>query len=135
MTQRRSLMCALAVILAVVQGDAQQSTPQRASGTIGETVTAVVVDVVVRDRRGQPVRDLTQADFQVLEDGVPQNIGSFSGVFSGAPAAAPAAAFAQPAPSAPAAAKAAAPVVADTSVPVTALVFDLMNPEARRIAV
>src|SRR3954454_12840999 len=133
MTQRRSLMCALAVILAVVQGDAQQSTPQRASGTIGETVTAVVVDVVVRDKRGQPVRDLTQADFQVLEDGVVQNIGSFSGVFSGAPA--PAAPAAEPAPAGPAAAKAPAPAVADTTVPVTALVFDRLNPEARRLAV
>ena len=39
--------------------------PQRASGTLNEGVTAVLVDVVVRDKRGQPVRDLTQADFEV----------------------------------------------------------------------
>ena len=37
----------------------------------------MLVDVVVRDKRGQPVRDLTQADFEILEDGVPQTIGSF----------------------------------------------------------
>ena len=40
----------------------------------------MLVDVVVRDKRGQPVRDLTQADFEVLEDGVPQTIGSFTPV-------------------------------------------------------
>ena len=38
--------------------------------SLNEGVTAVLVDVVVRDRRGQPVRDLTAADFEVLEDGV-----------------------------------------------------------------
>ena len=55
--------------------------PQRAERTLKEGVTAVLVDVVVRDRRGQPVRDLTQSDFEVLEDGVAQTIGSFTRVF------------------------------------------------------
>ena len=38
-----------------------------------------------------PVRDLTQADFEVLEDGVPQTIGSFTPVFEdvGEPAPTP----------------------------------------------
>ena len=49
-------------------------------------VTAVLVDVVVRDKRGQPVRDLTEADFEIVEDGVPQKIGSFTPIFEGAPA-------------------------------------------------
>src|SRR5687767_2293281 len=56
----------------------QQPPIQRAPGTLNEGVTAVLVDVVVRDRRGLPVRDLRQADFQVLEDGVPQPLGSFT---------------------------------------------------------
>ena len=38
----------------------------------------MLVDVVVRDKRGQPVRDLALSDFEVLEDGVPQTIGSFT---------------------------------------------------------
>ena len=42
-----------------------------------ETATsAVVVDLVARDKRG-PVLDLTQADFEVLEDGTPQVISTF----------------------------------------------------------
>ena len=38
--------------------------------------SAVVVDVVARDKKG-PVTDLTQADFEVLEDGKPQAIVTF----------------------------------------------------------
>jgi VWFA-related protein len=80
-------------------------------GTLKEGVTAVLVDVVVRDRRGQPVKDLTQADFEILEDGVPQTIGSFTPILEGLlgsstqiPPAAPAAAAPAPAPAAPVAA-------------------------------
>jgi VWFA-related protein len=40
--------------------------------------TAILVDVVVRDRKGKLVTDLDQKDFEVLEDGVRQDIGSFS---------------------------------------------------------
>ena len=135
MTQRRSLIGTLVVILAlVVHGHAQETTSQRASGTIGETVTAVVVDVVVRDRRGQPVRDLTQADFQVLEDGVPQTIGSFSAVFAERheqlprPRAAPGSAATD-------LKCRRQPIARRNNVPVTALVFDRLSPEARRLAV
>ena len=67
----------------------------------------MLVDVVVRDRRGQPVKDLTQADFEILEDGVTQTIGSFtpilesvlgSTVAPGCAPAAPAGNAAAPAP-------------------------------------
>jgi VWFA-related protein len=37
-------------------------------------VTAVVVDAVVRDRRGNPVMDLRKEDFELFEDGVRQTI-------------------------------------------------------------
>ena len=62
--------------------------PPRAPGTVEAGVRAVLVDVIVRDRRGQPVRDLSESDFEVIEDGVPQTIGSFARSFelpSGAP--------------------------------------------------
>ncbi|HXG67413.1 MAG TPA: VWA domain-containing protein, partial [Blastocatellia bacterium] len=49
---------------------------QTNSGVLLET-TEVVVDVVVRDKKGQPVKDLTQADFQVYEDDALQKIKSF----------------------------------------------------------
>jgi VWFA-related protein len=51
---------------------AQQQAPLfRAS------VDLVMVDVVVRDKSGQIVRNLTPDDFQILEDGKPQTISSF----------------------------------------------------------
>jgi VWFA-related protein len=38
----------------------------------------VEVDTIVTDRRGQFVRDLTRADFEVTEDGKPQTVSTFS---------------------------------------------------------
>src|SRR5688572_17398523 len=98
----RRRMLAVPLMLAIVGSlDARQQPPiQRAPGTLNEGVTAVLVDVVVRDRRGLPVRDLTPADFQILEDGVPQPLGSFTPIAerkdSPTPAAAPAAVPAKP---------------------------------------
>ena len=40
--------------------------------------TAILVDVVVRDKKGGLITGLRQTDFEVLEDGVAQKIGSFS---------------------------------------------------------
>ena len=62
-------------------------------------MTAVLVDVVVRDKRGQPVRDLTEADFELSEDGVAQKIGSFTPIQE-PPAAPKTATAAAPAPAA-----------------------------------
>src|SRR5436189_3995058 len=84
---RRRLWAVVAavVVLTLTGGAAQQQPPaQRAPSTVRDGVTAVLVDVVVRDKRGQPVHDLTKADFEVLEDGVPQSIGAFTPVFEGA---------------------------------------------------
>jgi VWFA-related protein len=133
MTHFRALAGGIGLVLLLgLPGHAQQSTPQRATGTINRGVTAVLVDVVVRDKRGQPVRDLTQADFQILEEGVLQPIGSFSRVFEGAPAEAPAA----PAAAAPSGTSVIAPAsAAANNIPITALVFDRLSPDARKLAV
>jgi VWFA-related protein len=40
-------------------------------------INFVRVDVIVTDKQGNPVADLTQADFEVLEDGKPQVVESF----------------------------------------------------------
>ena len=50
----------ISAAIGVVLGPSHAQEPQRAVGTVKEGVTAVLVDVVVRDRRGQPVRDLTR---------------------------------------------------------------------------
>jgi VWFA-related protein len=46
--------------------------------TFGAATSAVVVDVVVRDRQGRPITDLAIADFEIYEDGVAQEIGALS---------------------------------------------------------
>ena len=45
--------------------------------TFKATRAGVIVDVVVRDRRGDPLSDLTASDFEVFEDGVKQDVLSF----------------------------------------------------------
>ncbi|MDT5263323.1 MAG: hypothetical protein QOC61_2327, partial [Acidobacteriota bacterium] len=47
----------------------------------------VVLDVVVRDKKGRVVKDLSTSDFEVYEDGVRQNVTSFRLVTRGAGAA------------------------------------------------
>jgi VWFA-related protein len=56
------------------QGE-QQQPPQQPTFRTG--VNFVRVDVIASDRDGQAVKDLTQADFEVLEDGKPQTIETF----------------------------------------------------------
>ena len=130
----RRLAFAFIAALTVPVAQAQQVTPQRPGGTVSATITAVLVDVVVRDRRGQPVRDLEPSDFQVFEDGVQQAVGSFTRVFDGA-------APLDSTPTSPAAAPESSTSAVGSAPPsprgplVTAMVFDRLSPEARRLAV
>ena len=66
------LLGVLGIVAGTIRSDAQQPPAQRATGGVKTTVTAVLVDVVVRDKHGMLVRDLQQSDFEVLEDGVAQ---------------------------------------------------------------
>src|SRR5437867_5819632 len=116
-------------LAAAVPAAQTQRPPARATGTIQAEATAILVDVVVRDKHGQPVTDLTASDFDIYEDGVQQEVGAltrYAADGGGRPAAA-----AAPAPSA-----AAAPnVKVETApAPVIALLFDRLAPEARVIA-
>lgn len=131
MKHTRSSACvALTMALLLTAPRAQET--QRAVGTVKEGVTAVLVDVVVRDKRGQPVRDLTEADFELSEDGVVQKIGSFTPILQTAPS------ISMPATTAPAATAAApAPTASqpDTGPAVTAIVFHGLELENRKRAV
>ncbi len=65
----------LFALLLVIQGDrpgAQQRPVFRSSREV------VSIDVVVRDRDGNIVRGLTQADFEIREDGQPQDVVAFA---------------------------------------------------------
>ena len=134
-------LIALIVVTATVPGSAGH-TPQTPNARESD-VTAVLVDVVVRDRAGQPVPDLNPEDFQIYEDGTLQEPGSFTPIFrdqSTAGVAAPALTVppsaTSPAAVSPAQAPGAAAASAAANAPgeVLALVFDRLGPEPRRIA-
>ena len=93
----------------------------------------VRLDIVVKDKKGRPVKDLTANDFEVLEDGTTQKIASFRFVNRERPREANAA----PAPgeSNAGAQPAASTVLSNRTTPgVIALVFDRLSPEARSLA-
>jgi VWFA-related protein len=130
----------LTAILAADPAVALRATaqaPAQAPPTFAVGTSAVAIDVVVRDKKGRLVKDLTAADFEVTEDGAKQRIESFTVVARGVealpePGAAPAPAPAAPAP---AAEVSAVPTTETPDAPaVLALVFDRMSPSGRDLA-
>jgi len=80
---RQIVAVAAALLFAVSSQSQQKAQPQvEAPPPLVEKidVSVVNVDVTVTDRRGQPVRDLTRDDFEVLEDGKLQPISNFYAV-------------------------------------------------------
>lgn len=117
----RALLCWLAVAACTVSASGQSPQPF-ASGT-----TAITVDVVVRDKHGKPVTDLTRDDFQLFEDGVAQQLADMTLV---APEMAARGDSIAGAPTKEQQASRSA-VTAPTFV---ALVFDRLSPEGRYLA-
>jgi VWFA-related protein len=107
-------------------GEKQEQKPEQ-KVTIG--TSEVVVDVVVRDKKGRPVKDLAATDFDIDEDGVKQQIQSFhlyqreTGEAGAGQGGAPAGGAGAGAGNNPFA-----------GVSVVALVFDRLSPEARELA-
>jgi VWFA-related protein len=95
-----------------------QSAPVFRTGT-----TAVLLDIVVRDKRGRPIRDLRQDEITVLEDGAPREVKSFR-LIEGAPGdaglATPGSGVVQPDPL--------------RRVTLVSLVFDHLGQNARKLA-
>jgi VWFA-related protein len=113
----------------------QEPSTQKSDDVLKVTSNEVRLDVVVKDKKGHAVKDLTQADFEVVEDGVSQKIQSFRFVSREGPAA-------DSGPNNPnAARKAGEPESSQPLTPprrttpgVTAMVFDRLSPEARALA-
>jgi VWFA-related protein len=107
-----------------------QTTAQDQDEVIRVRSNEVRLDVVVKDKKGRPIKDLSATDFEVLEDGVPQKVESFRFVSREAPANVAEKKddkSAEVVTTPPAAPKRSAPAV-------TALVFDRLSPEARSLA-
>lgn len=73
----RSGFHSLALLLCPALVLGQAAAPSTSDTTLHVTSRIVYVDVVVHDSSGHLVRGLTQKDFQVLEDGQPQQIDYF----------------------------------------------------------
>ena len=138
MTAFRSFVLTLALVsgasLAAHQA-AQPAAPKSAASqqavrtkdVDSAAVTAIVVDVVVRDRDGNPVTGLTASDFELTEDKVLQEVGSFTAV--NRPGG-----DAPEAPAAPAAQAAVKPAADTAAAPqVIALLFDRLTPDAKAL--
>jgi len=72
----RQAKCAFALVVTMA-GVVAQAQDQR-KPDFPSRVELVTTDVVVRDNSGQFIADLKKDDFEVLEDGVPQKVVSFS---------------------------------------------------------
>lgn len=141
MTRYAAILALLLVQTPALLG--QDPPAQRASGSEPTQVSAILVDVVVRDGKGNPVKGLRAEDFEIYEDGVRQDIGSMTPVFRDAPSRAPATetkTAAPPPPSAgtPAAAETASAAEAPPEIAeapeVVALVFDRLTGDSRALA-
>jgi len=89
----RSVAFSLAVATALAQNPVPgQFQSQQPETVIRINVNLVQMDAVVTDAKGKHVNDLTADDFEILQDGKPQQITNFSYIDTtpGVPAAAPA---------------------------------------------
>jgi VWFA-related protein len=84
MTRRHLAPALLLLASALSAQEAQPPGPAGSSApetpTFPAQVEQVTVDVVVTDKKGNPIRDLKREDFTVTEDGAPQGIVSFEAV-------------------------------------------------------
>jgi VWFA-related protein len=71
------LCAALAASLSVEFSLAAQEANPQSSTTIRQTVNNVLIDVVVTDKSGQPIKGLTKEHFQLFENGTQQQIAFF----------------------------------------------------------
>jgi VWFA-related protein len=127
MRPRLKITLATAVVVAgtvLSAGQQAPSAPANQAGRFTAASAGVLVDVVVRDKKG-PVMDLNAEDFTITEDGKPQEVVSFERnmvadtASSGGTTTVSGAAPAKPAASTPA---------------IVALAYDRLTPEGRNLA-
>jgi VWFA-related protein len=85
MSLSRGLAFTASLVLAagIMEPAAQKPQVPRDSQSFAAAATAILVDVVVRDRSGRPITNLDAGDFDLAEDGVAHRIESFTRVTRG----------------------------------------------------
>ena len=75
-----SLLCIWALALSAAAQTPQQTAPAKApqAPPLKVTTHLVQVNVIVQDKKGEPVTDLSKADFELTDQGKPQTISVFS---------------------------------------------------------
>jgi VWFA-related protein len=120
---KRSWMAGVLCALLSAPVGAQEPPPDLRGRVFRVETEVVVLDVVVRDRKGRTVRDLRPEEVEVYEDGVKQAVASFRLLDAAAPASAAEAPVRQ----------AEAPDEG-RYVNLVSLVFDQLGPDGRRLA-
>src|SRR6185503_3556408 len=123
------LMLVMAIAPSIVV--AQTPTSQDQDEVVRFRTNEVKLDVVVKDKKGRPIKDLKASDFEVLEDGVAQKVESFR--FVSREIKEKPAAERLETTNTPATTTTTGPGKRSTPA-VTALVFDRLSPEARSLA-
>jgi VWFA-related protein len=117
----RALPVILAAALAAPSAAQAPAPPTPASPPAFRAGTAVVLlDVVIRDRKGRPVPDVKPEEIEVYEDGVKQKVESFRWIETEAPVEGAAAPSGVP--------------DAARQLNLVSLVFDQLDPDGRRLA-
>jgi len=109
----------------------QTPSTQQGEEKVVTGTTEVIFDAVVKDKKGRPVKDLQAQDFQITEDGVPQEVKSFRLVAGDTADSAP---KDNPGRSTAAGSKATARVLEAFNagrIGTVALVFDRLSPDSR----
>ncbi|MGA8876861.1 MAG: VWA domain-containing protein, partial [Candidatus Korobacteraceae bacterium] len=80
MQLRRFVLASALTFVLTLSARSQQANPPatETTPTITKETGLVIVDTVVTDKQGNYIRDLTQKDFRVFEDGKEQTVKSFS---------------------------------------------------------
>src|SRR5215831_2070337 len=118
----------LTLLLSGIAPPPPAKAQQSASGdtTLTTTSQEVLLDVVVRDKRGRQIKDLKASDFEITDAGALQSLKAFR-LVSGSEALAP--------PSSPSAGGAASPASAAVDplrqIRLVTLAFERLGPDAR----
>ncbi|HEY8461481.1 MAG TPA: VWA domain-containing protein [Blastocatellia bacterium] len=134
MKSRVNLLLAFALVLPSYQpviGQAHALQQRQDEPKIRIGTAEVTLDIVVRDKKGRPVKDLAASEFEIYEDGVKQRIESFRLALR-EPGAKAVVDRGNDAPAAATTPAAAGGLAANPGI--IALVFDRLSPDARSMA-